>query len=163
MVHPSKMLPFKFYDLFLQSSSCNPSLIQKIFFELKQLSQGRIEKDHLSKNVLKIGSDKMINFSNESFKIPTIYDLLFIIAIYSLKNVNKHSSEMKISTKQSLYNKHSFSQFGAYFVCRPKIMTYCQVFQKIIFGTRPSKKKIKSVKRGEILNHFLEDSGLNRV
>ena len=42
-------------------------------------------------------------------------------------------------------------------------MTYCQVFQKIIFGTRPSKKKIKSVKRGEILNHFLEDSGLNRV
>ena len=41
----------------------------------------------------------MINFSNESFKIPTIYDLLFIIAIYSLKNVNKHSSKMTISTK----------------------------------------------------------------
>ena len=73
----------------------------------------------------------MINFSNESFKIPTIYDLLFIIAIYSLQNVNKHSSEMKISTKKSLYNKHSFSQFGAYFVCRPKIMTYCLVFKKI--------------------------------
>ena len=88
----------------------------------------------------------MINFSNESFKIPTIYDLLFIIAIYSFKNINKHSSEVKINTKQSLYNKHSFSQFEVYFVCRRKIMTYCQVFQKIIFGTRPSIQKLKASK-----------------
>ena len=43
--------------------------------------------------------DKKINFSNESVKNPTIYNLLFIIPIYSLQNVNKHSSEMKISTK----------------------------------------------------------------
>ena len=44
-------------------------------------------------------SDKKINFSNESVKNPTIYNLLFIIAIYSLRNVNKPSPEMKISTK----------------------------------------------------------------
>ena len=33
--------------------------------------------------------DKKINFSNESAKKPTIYDFLFIIAIYFLQNVNK--------------------------------------------------------------------------
>ena len=44
-------------------------------------------------------SDKKINFSNESVKNPIIYNLLFIIAIYSLRNVNKPSPEMKISTK----------------------------------------------------------------
>ena len=70
---------------------------------------------------------------------------------------------MKISTKYSFYNKHSFSQFEAYFVCRSKIMTYCKVFQKLIFGTRPSIKKIKGQQSAEKSRHFLEDSGLNRV
>ena len=42
----------------------------------------------------KFGCDKKINFRNESVKKPAIYDLL-IIAIYSLENVNKQSSEMK--------------------------------------------------------------------
>ena len=84
--------------LFSYSSSCNPYLIQKILFELKLLSQGSIEQDHLPKNVKTTGFDKKINFSNESVKV-TIYDLLFTIAIYSLQNVNKHSSKMKISTK----------------------------------------------------------------
>ena len=45
----------------------------------------------------------MISFSNESVKIPTIYDLLFTIAIYSLQNVNKHSSEMKNKRQNSLF------------------------------------------------------------
>ena len=52
------------------------------------------------------------------------------------KHKNKHTK---------FFNKHSFSGFGAHFVCRPKIMTYGQVFQKIIFGSRlPYKKKLKS-------------------
>ena len=42
-------------------------------------------------------------------------------------------------------------------------MTYCQVFLKIIFGTRPSIKKIKSQWSAEKSRHFLEDSRLNRV
>ena len=67
---------------FWNSNSCNPSLIQKILFELKLLSQGSIEQDHLSNNVKKIGSDKKISFSNESVKKTTTYDLLFSIAIY---------------------------------------------------------------------------------
>ena len=45
----------------------------------------------------------MINFSNESVKIPTIYELLFTIAIYYLQNVNKHSSEMKNKHQSSLF------------------------------------------------------------
>ena len=89
--------------LFSYSSSCNPYLIQKILFELKLLSQGSIEQDHLPKNVKTIGFDKKINFSNESVKITTIYDLLFTIAIYSLQNVNKHSSVMKNKHQNSLF------------------------------------------------------------
>ena len=88
--------------LFSYSSSCNPYLIQKILFELKLLSQGSIEQDHLPKNVKTIGFDKKINFSNELVKI-TIYDLLFTIAIYSLQNVNKHSSVMKNKHQNSLF------------------------------------------------------------
>ena len=68
--------------------------MQKNLFESKLLSQGSIEQDHLSKNVKNLGSSKKINFSTESIKKSTIYDLLFIIAIYSLY-VNKHFSEMK--------------------------------------------------------------------
>ena len=45
----------------------------------------------------------MINFSNESVKIPTIYELLFTITIYYLQNVNKHSSEMKNKHQNSLF------------------------------------------------------------
>ena len=80
---------------FLYSSSWNRSRFQKILLELKLFSQGSIEQDHLSKNVKKFGSDKKINFSNELVKKPTIYDLIFIIAIYYLQNINKHLSEMK--------------------------------------------------------------------
>ena len=48
-------------------------------------------------------SGKTINFSNVSDKKPTIYDLLFIIAFYSLQNVKIQPSEMK--------NKHQNSHF----------------------------------------------------
>ena len=39
--------------------------------------------------------NKIINFIAESVKKPTIYDLLFLSGIYSLKNINKYLSEMK--------------------------------------------------------------------
>ena len=129
--------------LFSYSSSCNPYLIQKILFELKLLSQGSIEQDHLPKNVKTIGFDKKINFSNESVKITTIYDLLFTIAIYSLQNVNKHSSKMKISTKIVSSEQAQFFPVWSLFCVQAKNMIYCQVFQKIISGTRPSVKKVK--------------------
>ena len=80
-------------NCFLYSSSYNPSLIQNTLFEFKLLSRGSIEQEHLPKNVKKFGPEKKINFSTESVKKPTIYDLLFIIAIYSLQNVNNHPCE----------------------------------------------------------------------
>ena len=39
--------------------------------------------------------NKIINFITQSVKIPIIYDLLFLIGIYSPKNINKYPSEMK--------------------------------------------------------------------
>ena len=44
-------------------------------------------------------SISVLNIRNESAKNPAIYHILFLIAIYSTKNNNKHPSEMKISTK----------------------------------------------------------------
>ena len=73
--------------------------MQKNLFELNLLSQGIIEQDYLSKNVKKIGSDKNINFSNESVKKTTTYDLIFINATYFLKNVNTQYSVETPSNK----------------------------------------------------------------
>ena len=101
------MLPLNSMTYFLYSNSYNPSLIQKILFELKLLSQGSIEQDHLSKNVKKFGYEEKINFSNESVKKPTIYDLLFIIAVYCLQNVNTQSSEMKNKHQNSLFTTNT--------------------------------------------------------
>ena len=41
-------------------------------------------------------SNTVLNFSTESAK-PSIYDFLFLIALYSPKNHNKHPSEMAIT------------------------------------------------------------------
>ena len=101
------MLPLNSMTYFLYSNSYNPCLIQKILFELKLLSQGSIEQDHLSKNVKKFGYEEKINFSNESVKKPTIYDLLFIIAVYCLQNVNTQSSEMKNKHQNSLFTTNT--------------------------------------------------------
>ena len=37
----------------------------------------------------------VLNFSTESGKVLTLYKLLFLIAIYSPNNDNKHPSEMR--------------------------------------------------------------------
>ena len=39
-------------------------------------------------------SISLLNFSTESAKKPTIYDLMFLIVIYAPKNHNKHLSKM---------------------------------------------------------------------
>ena len=67
------------------------------------LSQCSIEQDYLSNNVKKVQilrcltkiSISVLNFNAESVGKPTIYDLLFLIAICSLKNDNKHLSQMR--------------------------------------------------------------------
>ena len=100
--------------------------------------------DHLLKHAKNFGSNKKINFSNESVKKTTIYDFLFLIAIYFLQNVNKYISEMKIVNKQSFYSKHSFSPFRINFDDRPQIMTYRQDFSKIILGTKINVSKSQS-------------------
>ena len=65
-------------------------------FASNLLSQDSTERDHPPKNK-KISffglSNKNINFSTESTKKPTIYDLLFLVATYFPKNDNKHPSE----------------------------------------------------------------------
>ena len=40
-------------------------------------------------------SVRVLNFSTESPKELTLYDMLFLIAIYSPNNDNKHLSEMR--------------------------------------------------------------------
>ena len=74
-------------------------------------------------------SIKVMNFSAESAKKPTLFDLLFLIAIYSPKNENKHPSETRN------YYDQNFSRFGTYFDDRPKISTYCQISPNIFLLT----------------------------
>ena len=55
-----------------------------------------IEQDFLSKNVNKFSfSFSVLNFSTESAKKTTIYDFIFLIALYSPKNDNKDPSETR--------------------------------------------------------------------
>ena len=74
----------------------------------------------------------MISFSNESVKIPTIYDLLFTIAIYSLQNVNKHSSEMKNKHQNSLFTTSTVSPgLEAILYAGQKLWLIAKFFKKI--------------------------------
>ena len=45
-------------------------------------------------NLIKL-SMPVLNFSTKSGEKPTIYDLLFLVLIYSPKNNNKHPSEIR--------------------------------------------------------------------
>ena len=46
----------------------------------------------------------VLNFSTESAKELALYDLLFLIAIYSPNNGNKHPSEMRNYHYKSHFN-----------------------------------------------------------
>ena len=56
------------------------------------LSQRCIQQGYEVLNKISIS---VLNFSTESAKERTIYDFLFLIAIYSPKNDNKHPSKMR--------------------------------------------------------------------
>ena len=75
----------------------------------------------------------MISFSNESVKIPTIYDLLFTIAIYSLQNVNKHSSEMKNKHQNSLFTTSTVFPVWSLFCMQAKNYDVLPGFSKKYF------------------------------
>ena len=53
------------------------------------------------------------------------------IAIYSLQNVNKHSSEMKNKHQNSLYNKHSFPGLEPILYTGQKLWLIAKFFKKI--------------------------------
>ena len=59
-----------------------------------ELSIGQCKKFQFLECLIKI-SISVLNFSNESAKEPIIHDVLFLIAIHSSKNDNKHHSEMR--------------------------------------------------------------------
>ena len=83
-----------------------------------------------------------INVSTESAKKPTTFDLLFLIAIYSVKNGNKHLSEIRIKHQNS-YLTLSVVVAGL----RPILMTdlKCWLSVKLFAGKQFYIKK-KSVK-----------------
>ena len=87
MLHHSENLSIKYHE-------------QKFLSTL--LFQGSIEQGYQSNNVknsvlgcLIKTSISALNFSTESAKERTINDLLFLIAIYSPKNDNRHPSKMR--------------------------------------------------------------------
>ena len=101
MTRPSENASFiNSMTYFLYSSSYNPSVMQKIVFELKLVSQGSIEQDHLSKNVKKFGSDKRsISVMNQSKnqQFMTCYSSLqFILFKMSINNPLKWTISAKI-------------------------------------------------------------------
>ena len=88
------------------------------------LSQDSIEQSYLSNNVQNFSfggcliktSVSVLTFTTKSAKERTIYDLLFLIAIYSPKNEMDIPVELEISTQESLYyNNPSFSRFSRFF------------------------------------------------
>ena len=141
-------------------------------FATKLLSQGSIELDNVSKNAKKIPflgnlikiSISVLNFSAESVEKSTIYDLLFLVAIYSPKNGNKHPSDMR--------NHHQSSHFAiteVFLFLRPIWRQALNFdlrsnFSKIPFACKLSYKKCKSVKHRVISSFFkrqqlIKDSG----
>ena len=101
------------------------------------LSQDSIEQDYRSKNTKKsvLGvfyctkiSISVLNFSTESAKKPTVYDLPFLFAIYSARNDNKHFSEVK--------NKHYRNHFIINEIfprLEPILMTYRKCWPTVTF------------------------------
>ena len=80
--------------------------------------------------------NKNINFSNESAKKPTIYDLLFLVAICSSKIDYKHLSEISTRTVTLL-------RFGTHFDDRSKTSIYHTSFSKQISTYKLSHKNAK--------------------
>ena len=100
--------------------------------------------------------NKTINFIiTESVKKPTIYDLLFLTGIYSLKNINKYPSEMKNLHQSSFFIVGVvFPNMEPYFDGRSEMLTCHQTFSRNFFTLS---HVIKNSKR------ICAPSGVNRV
>ena len=125
------------------------------YFNQNYFLKGSVKS--LSENVKNFQSNKKINFSTESVKKSTNYDLLFITTIYYLQNVNKHPSEMKNQLQNSLFTISTvFPGFGPFLTEAPKLWLAATFFKKYLYFLvldRPIKTK-KSVKRKVIASFF---------
>ena len=106
----------------------------------------------------KLGCDKKINFRNESVKKPTIYDL-FIIAIYSLQNVNKQSSEMKNKHQNSLFSTSTvFPGLEPILYAGQKLWLTAKFFRKLFLAvdcpTKKFKKLVEKTTRKKVENNW---------
>ena len=72
-----------------------------------------------------------MNIVQSQLKKTAIYNLMFLIALYSPKNDNKQPWNEKIAPQKLLYCKQSFSRFGTHFDDRPKILIYRQIPRNI--------------------------------
>ena len=72
-------------------------------------------------------------FSTESVNKSSIYDLPFLIAIYSPKNVNKHSSEMKAQHQNNHFRLRGVCPWFGALDGRSEMVTCLQTPQKNIF------------------------------
>ena len=79
-------------------------------------------------------------------KKTTIYELLFIITIYSLENVNKHSSEMKIYHQNSLFTANTiFLGLGPILTAGQKLWLTAMFFEKILLLLKGPTKQLKII------------------
>ena len=106
---------------FLNSSSYNHSLIQKILFKLKLLSQSSIEQDHLSKMWKNSGLAKrsisvMNQSKNQQFMICYSSLQFFIFLKMSIDNPLK----WKINTKIVILQKAQFFLVWSLFCMQAK-------------------------------------------
>ena len=88
VVHHSENLSIKYYE-------------QKCYIKFAfsgqhwtRLSMEKCKKNQFLGCLIKT-SISVLNSNNESAKKPTVYDLLFLIAIYYPKNQNKRPSDMR--------------------------------------------------------------------
>ena len=136
-------------------------------FVSKSLSQGGIEQDYLLKQwkIQVFGVfNKNINFSTESTDKPKIYDLLFLIAIYSSKNDNKYPSEIRNWLQNSLFTTRIFVP-GLELISTTDLKCWliAKFFQKFIFAYKLAYKKQKSVNREVIDSIFRRQWFINEL
>ena len=136
-----------FINCFLRAAS-NWTVYQKMW------------KSSVLVNLIKI-SVSVPNFSTESVGKPTIYDLLFLLTIYSPKMTISTFWNEKLAPEQALYHKRSFSALGTRQV---ENVDFRQISPKFYFAYNLSYKNEKSVKHRVIGSFFwsqwlIKDSG----
>ena len=85
-----------------------------------------------------------MNIVQSQLKKTAIYNLMFLIALYSPKNDNKQPWNEKLAPQKLLYCNQSFSRFETHFDDRPKILTYRQIPPNIFYLRLSYENKSKS-------------------